>query len=344
MASKVTPHHSADTQAHALSNSGHYKEAIRLYKKLWQDSEHDEWRNELAHCYVQYAMSMAKQGDYEGSITAWDEHKVYSQSPYEAYDHYLVWLVLHDSSHLASHLSQLSAEQLDKIYPQFSAVLGAFILAGHSELQANLPTDSAFLAHLTIVKTALQALRDHPDTLNDTLKQLPYRSAFKDFRLILKAIHSASSSTEQAQELLAKIPEHSAYAHIAQLLQSCLLEGSALAQALLKLSYSQRRFVTETKGFSEKQREFIEQFCRQSDDLNDKATFTMAIQYQSLVGTGLAQNFCQSLLATYPVRVIIINILIPMMILKTIESKRCKLNKMIMFMKLIIIGEIVFAP
>ena len=247
------------------------------------------------------AISFAEQGRYNEALALWTEQKKDSHHSDKVYDQYLTWLILAGSTDLSTHLSQLSAEQLDKTYPKFSAILGALILAGHSDLHDYLPPDSTFLAHLQITRTALQALDDKNDTLLiDTLKQLPYRSAFKDFRIILTAINLSSSSVEQAQDLLAKIPSHSIYFQIAQPLKTCLLEGAELAQSLLKLNHQQRSFIAEAKNLSETQREFIEQFCRQSDDLTDKIKFTIAIQYQSLVGTGLAQHFCQSLLASYP--------------------------------------------
>ena len=255
--------------------------------------------NQIDH--YKEALSLAEQGRYDEALALWAIYKESTQPTDEAYEHYLVWLTLADSADLASHLNQLSVEQLDKTYLKFSTILGALILTGYSELQTELPPESAFLAHLTIIKTALQALHDKDEALlTETLKQLPYRSAFKDFRIILTAINSSSSSVEQAQTLLLKIPKHSVYHHIAQLLHACLLEGNALAQSLLNFSYQQRSFVADAKNLSDEQRDFIEQYCRQSDDLNDKVKFSIAIQYQSLIGTGLAQHFCQSLLARYP--------------------------------------------
>lgn len=293
---------SLEEQALSRMNDGKYKEAIELYKKLLQDSDNREWRRQLAYCYLQRALAFAVKGMYKEALVLWENYSRQAQPPYEHYDHYLVWLIqTKDQARIQSCLGQLSAQQLDRQYPALAAILGLLILTGHPEFQQGLPQDSDFIAHLKSVQTALQAYRDNnPAGLDEALTQLPYRSAFRDLRTLLKAAIAVSVSPLEAQSLLAKIPAHSPYAQTAALLRACTRKGLALAREMIKFNAQQRRLIGEITGLNKKQLELIEHLSRQKDRWSDKQKFNLAIQYQSLCGPELARRFCFALLPRYP--------------------------------------------
>ncbi len=293
---------SLDKQALSLSNSGKYKEAIELYKKLLLNSDNPAWRQQLAYCYLQRALAFAAKGLYKEALVLWENYSQQTQPPYECYDHYIVWLLqTKNPARIQSCLEQLTAEQLDKEYPALAALLGLRVITDHPEFQQALPQDSVFMAHLQIVQTALQAYEEsNPAGIDAALKQLPYRSAFKDFRNLIKAAIAAPTSFAEAQSMLAKIPTHSPYSQTAALLQACTLTGAALAQAMTNLNAQQRRLIGEIIGLHKKQLELIETLSQHKDRLSDKIKFNLAIQYQSLCGSELAQCCCFALLAQYP--------------------------------------------
>ncbi|MDD5579917.1 MAG: hypothetical protein PHY16_11645 [Methylobacter sp.] len=293
---------SLEKQALAQLNSGKYKEAIELYKKLLQDSGNSEWRQQLAYCYLQRALTFAAKGMYKEALVLWENYSQQAQPPYEAYDHYISWLIqTKNQARIQSCLDQLSARQLDNQYPALAALLGALIITDHPEFQKALPQDSAFIKHVEIAKTALQAYQENdPDGVEEALKELPYRSAFRDFRALLKAAVTAPASVTEAQSLLAKIPANSPYSQAARLLQVCFQKGSALAWEMVKLNHQQRRLIGEITGLNKKQLDLIESLSSQKDRLSDKIKFNLAIQYQSLWDSGSAQRFCFAMLASYP--------------------------------------------
>jgi tetratricopeptide (TPR) repeat protein len=291
-----------EQQAQAKLSAGKYKEAIGLYKKLLQASDSSEWHKKLAYCYVQRASALAAKGMVKEAVVLWENHRQHTQAPYDAYDQYLIWLILSKNKvGIQENIQQLSAQQLDKEYPELAAVLGLLTLTEYPEFALDLPQDSTFIAHFQLVKVALQAYQDNNQTkLDKSLKQLPYRSAFRDLRTVLNALIALPNSVEQAQALLAKISEHSAYSGFARLLLVSTFDGAEVSKSLVELNHRQRNIIANIKGFNKSQLEFLEHLTRQHDRLSDKVKFNMAIQYQSLCGTELAKDYCQQILASYP--------------------------------------------
>lgn len=289
-----------EQQALSQLNSAHYKEAIELYKKLWQESDNDEWCDKLAYCYLQRALSFAGRAMFKEALVLWENYTQYAHKPYQAYDHYISWLIqTKNTRKVQSSLAELTSQQLDKQYPALATLLGLLMLTEYPEFQQDLPQDSVFITDYKLVQKALEAYQDdNQERLNEVLKQLPYRSTFRDLRILLNAITTASTSVEKLQTLLAKIPKHSPYEKIAQLLCACTQDGSELTQSLIPFSHKQRQVIFEIKGLNKKQIDLIESL--QKKPLSDKIKFNLAIKYQSLCGIEAAQNFCQVLLLSYP--------------------------------------------
>jgi len=289
---------SVEQQAIKQFNAGHFQEAIELYNKLWLESDDEKWQQQIAYCYLQRALSFAKRGMIQQALSLWDKHTQNTEPPYQAFDHYIFWLIQDGNKHkLRPTLEQLSTEQLDKHYPALTALLGLLTLTEHPEFQRYLTKESVFMTHLHIAQTALQAYEDNDqDILKKSLKQIPFHSAFKDLRTL---INVAQSATESAI-FLSKIPASSAYQQAAQLLSTSTQQGSQLAQKLSDFNYQQRTLITTIKGLNSKQQAFIEDLIQQNAPLSDKLKFSLAIQYLSLLDEKDAEYFCKAMLVNYP--------------------------------------------
>jgi len=286
-----------EQQALSERNAKHYKEAIELYKQLWENSDDKKWQQQLAYCYLQRALSFGNRGMLREAFVLWDNYIQYATPPYQAYEHFICWQIqAQDSNNIQSALKQLTAEQIDTQYPELAALLGCLILTGHSELQHYLPADSIFIAHLKLAQTALQAYLDNNALqLTEVLKQIPYRSAFKDFRLLINSALNFPQSMEQA---LPKIPANSPYSQAMSLLHTCTLDGAKLVKQLTQCGYAQTKIVTEIKALNYQQQQLIDFLIQQP--LSDQIKFDLLIQYQSLLADGEAESVCKNLLISYP--------------------------------------------
>ncbi len=290
------------TKALAEEKRAHYKEAIILYKKLLQTSDLEKYHQRLGECYIQRAIAFALKGMLKEAIVMWENHCDHAQAPYRAYDQYLIWLIYtHNTAKIEAAFAQLTAEQLDKQYSALAHVLGLLMLTEHPELQALLPQESALVAHFNVVQTALQSWQmGDKDSANRHLKSLPYRSAFKDLRLLLSAIMLGENETDNAVALLHKVPSNSVYAPLATVLLACFQTGNNLLVAMAQCSHAQYQCVGDIKGLSKEQLIFIKQAIQLQEKPTDKKQFTLAIKYKSLIGSELVKQFCQALLVTYP--------------------------------------------
>ncbi len=288
----------------AQFNSGHYKESIALYKQLLSgtDTDSDPHHQQIALCYWLRALSFAERDMYKEAIVLWENQRQHIQPPYNGYDHYISWLIqISDQKKIHNHLQQLSPQQLDKEFPQLSAFLGSLLITSHPQLQQLLPQDSNLIIHLKAVQLALESFHNKDfETTNSALKQIPFRSAFRDFRTVLKAVISIPTSPTEASSLLSKVPTSSPYAKAATILLAYHHNGSALIKELFPLSHKQTKIICDTKGLSKTQFKFVDAMTRHNPPFSDKIKFNLVIQYQSLCGTSIAQSYCQALLATYP--------------------------------------------
>ena len=302
--SSVTDVNVLEAQALSKLKAGQYKEAIDLYKALLKHANKAEWREALAHCYLQRARAFAAKSMIKEALVLWENYAQNAEPPHEGRDHYITWLLqTNDMAKAKNCLGQLSAQQLDEDYPDLASLLGLLIITGKitgQDLEL-LPKDSAFMKHLAVVQDALNAYRNHKlEEIEPVLKQLPFRSAFRDFRTLMKAVLLIPESVEQAQAILAKIPADSPYQNMGALLLAITHEGSELVKDLLQFTPPQIKLIEAAKNFTKNQIELLDIVAKQKDRLSDKAKFNLAIQYETLFGADLARHYCSAALSSYP--------------------------------------------
>lgn len=289
-------------QAQLSFNAGQYKDAIEQYKQLLKQAENKDWRLGLAESYLQRALSLADKDMVKEAIVLWENYAQNTTPPYQAYDCYIGWLLqINNITKVKTCLAQLSAQQLDEHYSELAGLLGLLILTVKPELEAALPKDSIFISHLALVRAALEAYRNNkPDDIEPLLKSLPFRSAFRDFRTLLKAALLLPEARVEARALLTKIPNTSGYHQAARLLLTATYDGSALVNELVHFDNKQQQIISNIKKFSKKQTELLGVLAKQKDGLSDKIKFNCVIQFRELFGVHLARTYCSVALANYP--------------------------------------------
>jgi len=296
------PEYSLEQNALDQFATAHYKEATDLYKDLLKRSDNPFYRQQLAQCYLQRALAMSTKSMPKEAVVLWENYAEWAKPPLAAIDSYIVWLLASKNPKKAyARLEQLTAQQLDENFLELATWLGFLLLSGHQEIAGHLPQDSALIRHFGLAQEALKAYQNHNLTgMDDALKQLPFRSAFRDLRSLLKTQLTDAVSMEQTQTLLSKIPQHSPYRPVADALLAYTQDGLAFVETALKLDHNQRRIIAQAKGLSNLQTELLDNLSSHKDRQTDKLRFNLAIQYQALFGTAAAQSFCQATLADYP--------------------------------------------
>ena len=111
------------------------------------------------------------------AVVLWENYAQNAEQPHQGYDCYIGWLSqTNNVAKIKSYLIPVSAQQLVERYPELACLLGFLIITDKPELEALLPKDSAFVAHLGLVRSALAAYQhNQPEQLEQALKQLPFR-------------------------------------------------------------------------------------------------------------------------------------------------------------------------
>lgn len=294
-------HHALIEAAQSKVQAGNYKDAIELYKTLLKTNENPEWRQALALCYLQRALSFSAKGMYKEAVVLWESYASNNKAEAEYFDHYIIWLLQSQNiAKVKKCLQQLTVQQLDVAYPELACILGLLALSNKLDVQG-LPQESLFIKHLALAKAILAAYRANQiDVVTTHLQTLPFRSAFKDFRAVMNAVLLLSTSKEQAQSQLAKISPQSPYRNFADSVLAITHDGLKLVQDLQGLSYIQAQLVGTAKGFSKKQLELLDVVLKQKSRLNDKLKFNLALQYQTLWQADFLKRYCYSALGNYP--------------------------------------------
>ncbi|MDD2760450.1 MAG: hypothetical protein PHH11_09170 [Methylomonas sp.] len=281
---------------------GRFKEATDLYKDLLKCSDNPDYKRRLAECYMRRALAMADKNMPKEASVLWENHAEYAEPPFAAEDAYLLWLLAGNNERKAfACLERFDTRRLDQECPELCLNLGYRLLSGQTELVAHLPRDGALLRDWEIVQQAVDAFRRGDEAACEQgLKQLPFRSAFRDLRTLFKAQKLAASALDEARALLAKIPDSSPYRSAATALSACWATGAAFVASLSDLEHGQRRLVYLAKGLRGQSLEFLEVLSKHKAQPNDKMCFDLVLQYRDIFGKEAARAYCLGALAQYP--------------------------------------------
>ena len=288
-------------QAAAYLASGSYKLTQEIYKILLKREDNPRYRQGLAECYLQRSLAVAEQGKFKEAITHWENSREYVDLN-TANEQYISWLLkVGQQAKIKTYLQSLPMENLHNDYPQLALSLGYFHVTGQINLLQYLPEHAVLALQGDHAQQALLALQQNDVALmQQHLTKIPFRSAYRDFRTLLKAASLVFSGPNQANDLLLKIGQDSPYYPASRLFAVLPLTGKALSNALLNLSNKQQRIIAKAKDWKDQQIKLLQTISRQKQPLTDKKKFALAIQYQQLLGDDYAQRFCLALLPVYP--------------------------------------------
>jgi len=288
-------------KAQAHYAAGRYQEATDAFKDLLRQADNPERRRCLADCYLQRARAMADKGMFKEACVLWENYADYGQTPLQGRDVYLIWLlVCQNHAKAYAELASFDARRLEADYPEFSRHLGALLLAGMSDLLPYLPEDAALRRHWQSVEQALAALRQGDrEACDRALNNLPFRSAYRDLRTVLKAQMLVGNAFDAAA-MLAKIPYASPYRPLADACLAYRQQGADFVAALAALAPHQRRTIVQARRLTDEQLNLLDSLIKHAAQLNHKMRFDLVLQYRELFGSAAAQAYCLGALPDYP--------------------------------------------
>ena len=289
------------TKAADLLAKGRHKEAIEAYKQLLKKQQRESWQAALAKAYLLRAQALANKGMYKEAAVLW-ENRANLCTDKALFDQYIHWLIKAGRHINATRLLIESAESLpDDVTRPLWTHIGALLLVKSQNLVDILPADAALLKHYTLIKAALNAYYCEKDTTTlEFLKQIPFRSPYRDLRTILKALLIIHSEPNYANQLLKKVPIESPYTHFAQLIQLAGESEEVLLEGLSKLERHELSFIAYLKGWDKERMKVISMLQIAAKRDSHKALMEVVIANRLIFGEDYSRQFCMALLPTYP--------------------------------------------
>lgn len=236
-------------KARTALNAADFRDAINDYKLLLKQEPRPDWRAGLAAAYAGRARELAAKGMLKEALVMWENRAALDPAlPMDA-----------DQCALLARLGRfdaLLARLADPKTPaalaeRVRALIGARILGGDQALLDRLAGDDPLRRHAEAARESLEAYcAGDNERAREALGRLPFRSAYRDWSTILKALLTLEENPEDAQRQLGRLPEDSPFGAIKAGAELALLPESVFLERWPTLGQHQRAFAGALRGWS----------------------------------------------------------------------------------------------
>ncbi len=286
----------------ALLATHDYKDAIDVYKLLLKREPQAEagWRESLATAYLERARQLAGKAMYREAAVLWENlPSLCGQAPHP--EGYIDWL-LRSGQHAkamrayAAHAAALSAAEIGELEIEIAALT----LTGQKEVLQALPPDAPLRQHLNAAQDALRAYAqgEPEEQVRDALKNISFRSPYRDWRQALSALLKLETDPTEAAALAKRLSPTSPYQGLAEIVRACAAADPT--RALLTLDPIQRELAGSLLGLDQRQMKLLKEWTRLNVHPGDKASFDFIIANQATLNAELARHASLALLPAYP--------------------------------------------
>ncbi|MCF8003700.1 MAG: hypothetical protein K9L32_05750 [Chromatiaceae bacterium] len=295
-------------EAEALQalEAGRYRDAITGLKALLKDDAASERsgarRLALAEAYAGRARELSTKGMLKEALVIWENRAALGPEVPPALEHSLLCLRLGDHEPLLRQWSRgeaLSRAERERIGEQ----LAAAVLGGDGSLLERLDADDLVRRHAEPARAALAAYcANEAEALEAALAQLPFRSPYRTWASLLKALIRAEHDPQAAREMLKRIDDNSAFAPLRRAAEMALLEDAAFISALEHAGPRQAELASRLRGWAPQQLELARNLAAiEANPSAAKAPNHQALQrilqrYRDLLGADWVQQVSLRLL------------------------------------------------
>ncbi len=229
---------------------GRYRDAIAGLKQLLKLEPRPAWRDALAEAYAGRARELADKGMLKESLVMWENRASLGEGISVELDQIALLMRL-DQMEAALALygePDLSAAQRDRLRP----VLAARLLSGDETFARRLPADDPVVLHAEAARSALTAYCGADDAaLQAALAAIPFRSPYRDWAQILKALQRLPQRPDESRGLLARVADDSAFGALKRAAELALLPETDFLAAIRGAGEVTARFACILRGWPE---------------------------------------------------------------------------------------------
>jgi len=227
---------------------GRFREAISAYKALVKQ---DPALNEgLAAAYEGRARQLAAKGMDKEALVMWENRALLGDVPVRC-EHLGLLIRLGRIDRALELYRHPSVARDAALLSSVRVYLAARYLAGSDEIGGRLAADDPVLVDGRVASRALTAYCSGDDPmLTEALGSIPFRSPYRDFAQILKALARLAEAPQEAARQLARIDQDSPFAGLACAAALALLPERELPGRLRGMEPAARELVFALRGWS----------------------------------------------------------------------------------------------
>ncbi len=238
------------TERKALEDleAGHFRDAIAGFKQLLKLESRPAWCTALADAYAGRARELAAKGMLKEALVMWENRSGLGGDIALDPDHAALLLRMGRVEPVCDLLGRGNAVPL--VHDPLRALLAARLLAGDATVAKRLAPLDPVMRYAEAARSALAAYcaGDAP-ALRAALAAIPFRSPYRDWVQILKALQCLPDKPQEAAALLRRLGEGSAFGRLKEAAELVLLPETAFLEAIRGSGRNQARFACMLRGW-----------------------------------------------------------------------------------------------
>lgn len=240
-------------QAQQALDDGKFRDALTHFKALLKRGDRSEWRAGLAVAYLGRAGELAAKGMHKEALAIGEvRRELCPEAPPDPRHVVLLLRAGRVGDAMAAYRSAektLKPAELALLNAEFAALhLGSDDLGLGTALDAQHP----IIAHGVAARFALEAwCRGDDESAAQAVAGIPFRSPYRDWVSIIKALLKHQQQPAAATQQLARVAPDSPFAGVVDAVRIALLPDAELQQALVAAGETTQRFATALRGWSE---------------------------------------------------------------------------------------------
>jgi tetratricopeptide (TPR) repeat protein len=244
-----------------LLAAGRFREAVADFKGLLQQERRPAWVESLAAAYAGRARGLADKGMFREALVIWRNRAETCKLPLADLAYFEL---LFQTGQIEPALKLIREERAfieqQGLLPGLRELCAVQVLAGDEEILDAFPADDPLKGDTPAALAALQAwCRGEDAVMEQQLKSIPFRSPFRDFRQILKALSLLERDVTGAMRLLDRVDSGSPFSVLCAAVRSSRLSEVEFMQRYRTMGTAERCLGAAFRGWSPRQIHLVQE-------------------------------------------------------------------------------------
>lgn len=282
--------------------AGKYREAVAAFKEMLRQEQRPEWIEALAEAYAGRARGLADKGMFKEAAVIW-RNRAESCDRFLAEPAYIELLFQSGQIESALQLLQEQRQQIEErgYLPRLRLLCAVQVLAGQEALLDLFPADDSLCRDFPAALAALQAYCSGQDAeMEQQLRAIPFRSPFRDFRQILKALSLLGRDASAADSLLGRVDAGSAFHALSITIRVSQAPNPEFLRRYQSMGAAERRFATALKGWSAQQLRLTQELHQLGDRPSADGLLRFLLRNKEILGGEYVREIAMRILVFHP--------------------------------------------